>query len=164
VSDPAAVYAKVLLDEARGELARADGKVSVLLASVSVAASVVAGAIVAGHWSAGHLALWAQALWWLGVGLAGAGIVSLASALAPRVRHHADNPALLRYFGHAAMFGSPELLLDAMANVADHTTARTVDQLWVISRLVITKYRRIRVALVALELSGLFMILAASAG
>src|SRR5579875_1027794 len=87
---------------------------------------------------------------------------SSASALAPRVRHHAEDPALLRYFGHAAKFGSPQLLLDAIAKVADQQTARTGDQLWVISRLVVIKYRRIRIALVALAVAGFLMIVAAS--
>jgi len=67
----------------------------------------------------------------------------------------------LRYFGHAATFGSPKLLLEAIGKVADQKTARTADQLWVISRLVITKYHRIRIALIAFGLSGLLMILAA---
>jgi len=162
VNDARVNYAQILLGEAREELGRADGKVSVLFGTVSVAASVVVGAIVAGHWSPGHLGVWARVSWWLGVALAGSGIVVLASALAPRVRHHAEDPALLRYFGHAAKFGSPQLLLDAIAKVADQQTARTGDQLWVISRLVVIKYRRIRIALVALAVAGFLMIVAAS--
>jgi len=161
VSDARHDYALLLLSEAREELAKADSKVSVLFATVSLAGSVVAGAVFAAHWSVGHLTVWAQALWWLGVAVGAMGIVVLASALVPRIRHHSDNPALLRYFGHAATFGSPKLLLDAIGRVADQKTVRTADQLWVISRLVMTKYYRIRIALIAFGLSGLLMILAA---
>jgi Family of unknown function (DUF5706) len=163
VSDPRVDYARTLLTEAREELGRADGKVSILLATVSVAASIVTGAIVAAHWNPDHLDVWARVLWWLGTAIAGFGIVVLASALAPRVRHHADDPVLLRYFGHAAGFGSPELLLVAVAKVADQQAARTADQLWVISRLVVIKYSRIRIALAAFAVASLLIIASASA-
>jgi hypothetical protein len=160
VNDPRANYTQVLLSEAREELGRADGKVSVLLATVGVAA----GAIVASHWSPAHLVAWAQAIWWLGVAVTVAGILVLASALAPRTRHPDDNPEPLRYFGHAAKFGSPGELLSAISKVSDQMTHRAADQLWVVSRLVILKYARIRLALVAFAVGATLLIVAASGG
>jgi hypothetical protein len=136
----------------------------VLLATVGVAASVVAGAIVAGRWSPAHLVAWAQAIWWLGVAVTVVGIVVLASALVPRTRHPEDNPELVRYFGHAAKFGSPGELLDAIGKASDQMTHRAADQLWVLSRLVILKYARIRLALVVFAVGATLLIVAASAG
>lgn len=164
MSDPRTGYTQVLLSEAREELGRADGKVSVLLATVGVAASVVAGAIVAGRWSPAHLVIWAQALWWLGVAATAVGIAALASALVPRTRHPEDNQELVRYFGHATKFGSPSELLDAIGKVSDQVAQRAADQLWVVSRLVTLKYARIRLALAAFAIGATLLIVAASAG
>ncbi len=42
---------KELLVESREELARADGKASILLSALGVAADVIAAALLAGDWS-----------------------------------------------------------------------------------------------------------------
>jgi hypothetical protein len=102
-------------------------------------------------------------MWWVGVAAAFAGIIALASALAPRVRS-AEGKAAVHYFGHAAQFNNPYELSDALNRVTSETLDRTVSQLWIVSRIVILKYKRIRFALIAFAVAALLLIVAASVG
>src|ERR1700759_1426971 len=113
MTDPILRQAQSLLSETRDELNRADSKVSVLLATSGVMVSVLAGSGLIAHGKLAHLPIWAQILWWLGTLTGASGIVALATALMPRVRHH-EAPASIRYFGHAAAFSSPSELRSAL--------------------------------------------------
>ena len=140
--------AQVLLSETRDELNKADSKTSVLLATSGVIVSVLAGSGLVANGRLEHLPVWAQILWWLGVLAGTSGIVSLATALMPRVQHHED-PSNVRYFGHAAAFSSPVELRTALQEAQDMEADRAIDQLWVTSKIVVRKYTRIRYALIA---------------
>jgi hypothetical protein len=156
-------YAGLLLAETREDLGRADTKVSVLLSTAGIIASIVTGAIAAGHWRPTQLALWAQVIWWCGVGVASVGIVALASAIAPRIRHPEDKSAL-RYFAHAAQFESLEDLMDALKAVDDQTGSLTGSQLWLLSKILVRKYVLIRFALISFGAAALMLIAAAAGG
>jgi hypothetical protein len=148
MTDSALRQAQVLLSETRDELNKADSKVSVLLATSGVMASVLAGSGLVAHGRLTHLPIWAQILWWLGVLAGTSGIVALATALMPRMRHH-EEPFNVRYFGHAATFSSPAELSTALQQTQGQEADRAIDQLWVTSRIVVRKYVRIRYALIA---------------
>ncbi len=163
MSDRHLEYVELLLRETREELTKADNKVSVLLGTAGVAASILIGASAAGHRVPAHLSTWATPLWWLGVSAGLAGIVALASTLAPHIGH-AEGKSAIRYFGHAAQFGSPAELLHALDTVNDPRLDRAVDQLWANSRLVVRKYRRVRFALMAFGVAAPLLIIAAGAG
>lgn len=156
-------HAQLLLKESRDELGRADTKVSVLLATSGVAASIAFGSLAAGHPDLANLALWAKVFWWLGVSAGLVGIAILGTTLVPHIGHQEDKSAV-RYFGHAAEFDSPTELSEALARLPDPQLERTVDQLWVVSRLAVKKYRRIRYSLSAFAIAVILILIAAAAG
>lgn len=156
-------YARLLLDETREDLGRADSKVSVLLSTAGIIASIVAGAIAAGRWRPTGLALWAQVVWWVGVAVASLGVVALSSALFPRIGHPEDKSAL-RYFGHVAQFESLEEFLGALNKISDQAVVRIASQLWLISKILVRKYDLIRFALIAFGIAAVMLISAAAGG
>jgi hypothetical protein len=161
MGDSSQDYAQLLLNETREDLGRADAKVSVLLSSAGIISSIIVGAIAAGHWRPTQLALWVQVIWWLGVTVASAGIVALASALAPRVRHP-DAKAALHYFGHAAQFDSFREFLDTLDEISGERAVRTASQLWLVSRILVRKYKLIRFALVSFGVAAVMLVAAAT--
>ena len=156
-------YAEFLLQETREDLGVADTKIAVLLSTVGIIASIVAGGIAAGHWSPMRLVLWAEVIWWLGIAIASTGIVALASALAPRVRHP-ESKFALSYFGHAAQFDSFEEFLDTLDQVSGQTKTMTASQLWLVSKILVRKYSYIRFALMTFGVGAVLLITAAAAG
>lgn len=78
---------KTILREAREELARADGKASILLAAIGVVIGAIFAAILGGSWRPHHLDNNIEWLWWVGavVGLAGATV--FGSAVFPRTTY-----------------------------------------------------------------------------
>lgn len=163
MNDSRDAYMRLLLDEAREELSRADAKVSVLLSTAGIIAGIVAGAIAAGQWRPTSLALAAQIVWWIGVAIAMAGVVALAIALAPRISHPEDKHAM-RYFGHVAQFDSLKEFVDALNAINEPTIERIETQLWLISRIVVHKYMLIRYGLVAFGVAGVILIVGAGLG
>lgn len=154
-------HAQLLLKETREELGKADAKVSILLATSGVAASIAFGSVAAGHRIPSHLALWAETLWWIGVSASLVGIAILGTTLVPHISHQ-EGKSAVRYFGHVSEFSSPAELMEALQCANDPRLERTVDQLWVVSRLVIQKYRRIRYALFAFALAIISILIAAA--
>jgi MFS family permease len=166
-------YAEQLLAESREELARADGKASILFGAFGVAAGVLLGAVVGGTWSPANFDNGtAECVWWVGIVGAGLSILLLGLAVLPRVRHGAGRERLY-YFGHVVQYrqrtwlGFPRRGLaptdEFLRDLRHPPTSldRAADQIWVISGLVQTKYRLIRLAL-ASQAAGVGLVLFAA--
>lgn len=136
-----------MLAEARTDVAQADQKASILLAALGVGFGAVLGGQLAGGFDSADLSPLGEVVWWLGVGLATASIVCAALAVWPRYRTD-DHPQYgITYWGHIAAFDSLAELEAAMAG-QQNTARRTTHQLWRLSRVVLVKYRCVRLALI----------------
>ncbi|MFE9095968.1 Pycsar system effector family protein [Streptomyces sp. NPDC007264] len=69
--------AERLLDELRGEIARADSKASVLVAALGMTAGVFTGLLAGRHWSPGRLSAPGAAVWWAGAAALALSLVAL---------------------------------------------------------------------------------------
>ena len=146
-----------ILAESREELARADGKASILLAAASLIAGVVLTAILAGDWRPGDLAVCAQVGWWAGTLSGGVGIVALATAVYPRTKYRgARPPSVIAYFGDVAI--TPVDKLEERLRDTASSNDAVIDQMKAIAWVVDRKYRGIQIALWAFALSALLCI------
>ncbi|WP_150129254.1 Pycsar system effector family protein [Microcella alkaliphila] len=146
-----------ILAESREELARADGKASILLAAASLIAGVVLSAILAGDWQPGDLNLCSQIAWWAGILSAAVGIVALATAVYPRTKYRgARPPSVIAYFGDVAM--TPVHTLAKRLRETAASTDAVIDQMKAIAWIVDRKYLGIQTALWAFALAGLLCI------
>lgn len=157
-----APFNRQLLHESREELERADRKAQILLASSGVAVSVVMAGVIAGNWTPLQLPTWALTVWSMGACAVLLGIVLLSISIFPRIVHR-DPAGKVAYFGHVASYPNVEALRAALATAAADPDDRTTNQLWVISRIVVRKYRLIRWAL-GLFGAGFTLALAGSLG
>lgn len=141
------VLAETILREAREELARADGKSSLLLAAAGVALGAIIAAIVAGDWTPFHLAPCVQWLWWVGSASGIGAIVAFAYSVYPRTAYRGERvPAIIAYFGDVV--ATPANRLEAnLIRTAKGTDTRVFDQLKIISGIVDRKYRGIQLGL-----------------
>lgn len=137
--------ASVLLAEAREELARADSKSAMLLASFGLVIGIIISGLIAGDVQLNSLDCTSAYLWWLGCFLVAVSVVSLARAIYPRLTHgHANGP--VTYFGHAASLDPAEITV-RLEEQLKTDCPRVVEQLAVVSDLVWLKYRCLQVAL-----------------
>jgi hypothetical protein len=171
--NPDEEFAKVLLDEGREELDRADAKSSMLLSASGVVAGALLAGTIAGDWTPTQIHDHrVRALFWFGLGLAAIGVFLLGSAVLPRTRNPGDKKRLA-YFGDVVKFRERGITLRKKAREAkvargkDEFRAavsaasgsrleRTLDQVWAISGIVLKKYRRIRGALFSLATAMFF--------
>ena len=173
---PDEAFAEVLLDEGREELARADGKASILLSASGVILGALLAGVLAGTWSPTKLGDHPATEWsfWAGVAFAAVGVVLLAWAVLPRTRHNGSRETLA-YFGHVVRYRerglairratrrsrearSKEELKKAVRTASAGTFDRTVDQVWTVSLIVYRKYRRIRWAMLAYAAAGILCV------
>lgn len=140
--DPAAVLGHTLLAETREELDRADRKAQILFAAAGIGVSAVLGGIAAGRWSPFLLEGWAAFTWWTGAALVLIGMLLLALAVFPRIKH-SDPHGKVAYFGHVASYPTVEALTAALRDAGTDLHRRTLDQLLTISGIVVRKYRLI---------------------
>jgi MFS family permease len=152
---------KELLTDSREELARADGKASMLLSALGVAVGVIAAALLAGDWSPDRLHHGYRIVWWVGLGFAAAGSLALCLAVWPRIRHHLPGPSAT-YFDEIALLGSIEKVKAAL--VATDAAERTLTQLVAISRIARRKYILIRWAMRLLGIAVVLVLTAVIAG
>lgn len=146
-----------ILAESRQELARADGKASILLATASLIAGVVLAAILAGDWGPSHLSQCAQVAWWAGTLSGGVGIVALATAVYPRTRYRGQRPpSVIAYFGDVAATPARELE-DRLRATASSSDA-LIDQLKAVAWVVDRKYLGIQAAIWSFALSALLCV------
>ena len=150
-----------LLSESREELARADGKASMLLAALGVASGVIAAALLAGDWSPDRLDHAYRIVWWVGLMFAAAGSLALCLAVWPRIRHRLPGPSAT-YFDEIALLGTVDKVKAALA----HTDAaeRTMTQLVAVARIIRRKYVLIRWAMGLLGIAILLVLVAVIAG
>jgi hypothetical protein len=161
--EPAPPFSRQLLHETREELDRADRKAQILFAAAGVAVAVVLSGVVAGDWSPLQLPAWALITWSGGSGLVAVGLILLGASIFPRIVHH-DPEGKVAYFGHVASYPNVEALHAALDAAAETQDDRTTDQLWVVSRIVVRKYRLIRWALTLLGLGFALALVSAIAG
>lgn len=166
-------YVETLLAETRDEIAHADGKASILFGAGGVVFGVVAAALLGDGWRPSHLENWAEVVWWIGVGLGGAGLACLGAAVFPRIgvnrgavwsarsRRPGRTPTdAARYFGDLAEYSDVEGARRAIEAGAESGVDRSVEQAWVLSKLVVTKYRLTQAALVLYAAGGACVLVA----
>ncbi|MHB1445958.1 MAG: Pycsar system effector family protein [Acidimicrobiales bacterium] len=165
-------FAEVLLDEGREELNRADMKASILLSAAGIIFAALITGVLAGTWTPHklHRHPAAEMVFWTGLAIGLLGIVLLAWAVLPRVKHTGRRENLA-YFGHVVMFNESPWALrlstrrsrdergkmelrSAIRVASAGRLDRTVDQVWTISHIVNSKYRRIRWGMLALGMSA----------
>jgi len=147
--DPAAILGRTLLAETREELDRADRKAQILLAAAGIGVSAVLGGIAAGRWSPFVLEGASAVSWWAGAAVVLVGMLLLALAVFPRIKH-SHPQGKVAYFGHVASYPTVDALEAALRDTATDLHRRTLDQLLTISGIVVRKYRLIS--------SGLWMV------
>ncbi len=170
-------FADKLLAEAREEIAHADGKASILFGAGGVVFGVVATDLLGDGWRPSELGAWAEVVWWVGAGLGTIGLVSLGAAVYPRItasrwffwsrrsrRTHRQPRAAAHYFGELAEHTNVRDARRAVEAGAKDGINRTVEQAWILSKLVVTKYRLTKAALVLYAVGGACMLVAHVAG
>lgn len=140
--------AERLLAEARADVVQADQKASLLLAALGVGFGAVVGGQLSAGWSPSSLSMPGQIVCWAGVLLAIVGVAGAAIAVWPR--YDLSRSALgITFWGHAAGEKSASDLQTKLETQASTEMSRTSDKLWRVSRLVLVKYRWLRLALIA---------------
>jgi hypothetical protein len=164
MSDLDEVHASSLLSEAREELTRADSKASIILAAVGVAAGLLFGGAFGGTWRPNALPVLARSVWWAASVVGAFGILSLGRAVFPSTRRTDDPAGRIRYFGDVAKLAKPMDVRKMLATAANDPLERTFDQVWILSRIVMAKYRYVRwgMCLVGVALVGYLLALALS--
>ncbi|MET7679094.1 Pycsar system effector family protein [Streptomyces sp. NPDC005423] len=156
-ADRGAELARVLLAEAREELARADSKAGLLLASLGAALTALLGAIGSGIVAPSQYPVVPQLLLWVGCAACVPALVLLGLAVTPRLGtpHHSR----AHYFGDARLAQSLAYLEQTVRRT--DPVSRDLSQLATLSQIAWTKYRCIRhallwgVAFFTLTLSGI---------
>ncbi len=150
-------YKDALLRETREELAKADGKASILLAASGIAfTALLTGATTSGWDPDKLLCHTARILTWSAIAVALLGGTFLGAAVKPRLRPEDDPPARPHYFGDVAAFGpsrwemrkrkaklaAGRLRFENALDSLDQTdsSARTTDQIWQLSHVARRKY------------------------
>ena len=129
---------------------RADDKANTMFRFYGVVAALSIG-LVAGNWSPGELGTETEVVFWAGCASLLASGFYLGLALYPwDIR--GTPPKRLLYFGHVIVYDSVDALADALRNVEEDVEHRLVEQLLGISRLVDSKRRLMRRALLTLGL------------
>lgn len=137
---------QAMLAEARADVAMADHKASMVLASLGIGFAALLGGLLAGDWEPSSLELPGLLLWWSGTGMAAGAVGCAAAAVWPRYKT-VDVSDGVTYWGHVAMFPSVAALSSHLDDHPPSTAARTRTQLWHLSRIVFKKYRLIRWAI-----------------
>lgn len=157
--------ARTILQEAREELARADGKASILLAAIGVIIGAIMAAVLGGAWHPHDLTNNIEWLWWVGTTLGLAGATAFGSAVFPRTTYRSKRrpPGIVAYFGDVV--GLSELQLkQRLAETANKADTATLDQVRAISSVVDKKYRAIQVGIICIAAAGLCWVIAVLLG
>lgn len=150
-------YKERLLGETRDELAKADGKASILLAASGIAATALLTVGSTASWYPGKLKhAPAPLLAWLAVGFTVAGIMLIGAAVKPRLRP-GRRGTVPHYFGDVEAYyprwwqwRSRKRLLQAGRHAFDAAIGqlppdeyekRLEDQIWILSHSAYRKYR-----------------------
>lgn len=148
-----------MLSETRDDVQHADQKASVLLATLGIGFAAVIGGQLAGNFDSSSFSPCGQIFWWAGVVAAISSVALSALALWPRYRLD-DRPKYgITYWGHIAAFKTLEDFDSAFSEQGEPTNRRGQHQLWRLSKLVLTKYRLLRLAIVCGGAAGLLLAL-----
>lgn len=143
--ESAVEYAKGVLAATREELARADNKAALLLATAGVAIGALLAALLAGSWDPHQLYDAVEWLWWVGVVMVAGGVVALGWAILPRIRAGQPRPQMIAYF--ADVVATPAENLESLLEATAAAPMQSVsDQLRQVSLIVQRKYAAIRIA------------------
>jgi len=153
--------AENMLMEARADVVHADQKATMILAALGLGFGAVLGGQLSAGWDSGKLTPLGHNIWWTGVVLAVLAVSCAVMAVWPRYFLDKAPPHGMTYWGHAAAFENAEHLQAALEKQAVSNMARASDQLFLISRLVLKKYRYVRAALILASAAGLLLGLAA---
>lgn len=149
-----------ILREAREELARADGKASLLLAAAGIIIGALVAAFLAGTWHPSTLKDGVEWVWWVGTALGSFGTLALAAAVFPRTKYRAKRrPGIVAYFGDVVGL-SPDELRTGLKVTANRDGSALLDQVKAISMVVDKKYRWIQSGMVSLAAAAASCILA----
>ena len=99
------------------------------------------------------LRLFPQALFWAGAVAEAYAVVCLCLSVYPDISDETARE-VLGYFGHVAQYPKREELKVAIETHAMRAIDRLVDQLWVVSRIVLRKYRNLRRGMWALGIGS----------
>lgn len=152
-----------MLAEARSEIGAADHKASMVLAALGVGFGALAGGLIARDWEPSELESSGQGFWWVGAVFALASIALAASAVWPRY-DPSDVADGIFYWGHVASFDDLAKFSAHMSSDPPDGEARTLHQLWHLSRIVSKKYRRVRGAMTMSGISAVLFLLASAFG
>lgn len=149
-----------LLAEARNDVTHADQKASVLLAALGIGYGAIIGGQLSAQWDSGSLSPAGQVIFWVGVIVAALSVGAAALVIWPRYKLDDHPEHGLTYWGHVAAFDDMKELEQALEKQGSFAEERTLHQLWRISRLVLKKYRALRLSLLLGALSGVLLGLA----
>ncbi|MEU3217866.1 Pycsar system effector family protein [Streptomyces sp. NPDC006971] len=139
-----------LLLDLRSEIARADGKASVLVAALGMTAGVISGWLVGSDWHPGALSGFGTVLWWTGIGGLVAALLSMLMAVLPRYRSSTWMPgAPLTYFADIRRAVRHNRLAEALEATDAAPTAALLTALTENSRIAVRKHQWIRAGLLA---------------
>ncbi|WP_427921997.1 Pycsar system effector family protein [Streptomyces sp. cg40] len=139
-----------LLSELRNEVARADGKASVLVGALGMTAGVFSGLLAGRGWTPGELSGIATALWWVALAALGLSLFALLLAVLPRYRSERWAPGRpLSYFGDIQQAVRQGRLETALGDTGRDPTAGLTQALAELSQIVARKHQWIRTGLIA---------------
>lgn len=148
---PERITADRLLQDMRGEIARADSKASVLLGALSMTVGAFASVLAGRGWSPALLSGPAAVAWWSGVGALTIALLALLMAVLPRYRHSDWTPGMpLTYFADVQRAVAEGRLSAALTDTEHAPPDRFAASLAATSRIVHDKHRWIRAGVGAL--------------
>jgi hypothetical protein len=148
---------EAMLTEARDDISYADHKASMVLAALGIGFSALLGGLFASDWRPTDLVSWGEVAWWIGGACAIASVIFAGLAVWPRVGSKTPSDDVY-YWGDVRRFASVKALTEHLDEAPVDVIARTRNQLWVISGIVVLKYQMIRRAM-ALGLSAIALFL-----
>jgi hypothetical protein len=132
-------FAKLLLDETREEISRADTKANILLAGAGIVTAVAAAGFTGSHWTLARERGVVQTLAVAALALGLVGVFMLGAAVFPRVGRPSVGRA--RYFMDHAQYRTISALREALERESDDAADRHLHQLHDLSVIVKRKYR-----------------------
>jgi Pycsar effector protein len=151
-------YILRLLDECREEIRVSDSKASIIFAAVATATALLASLLLDRSQELRTNGATVTVLSLVSVGTLVVSMVLLGLAVIPRVGQ--PEPGKARYFGEQSQFETHQALLSAVEADAEHAAERHAQQLLIMSRIALRKYRHLRHAMLAVGGAGAVMILA----
>ena len=152
-----------MLAEARAEVVAADSKAALFLAAAGIGFGALLSGLISGDWEPDMLKGSGQLVWWVGAAFAISSVMFAALAVWPRYKT-SDPAGGVHYWGHVARYKSLDDLGEALDQGRASRHARTRNQLWLLSNIVLRKYRFIRLGLACGGAAVVFLVAAVLLG